>query len=136
MKATCIIEGQYALTRVQNWPAQMQLCGPTGGSTCSGNSYNPGIATLTPSKVTYNTTSNRYTAEYTFTIDDAWKGQPITHRYFLCLYKDANANVVQKSGASIDVVRAYCEREGCRHGCQRAASLAAYASLHLKVNCT
>ena len=105
VKATCIIEGQYALTAVQNWPAQMQLCGPNGGQPCSGNSYDPGAPTLTPSKVTYNSTNNRYTAEYTFTIDDAWKGQPITHRYFLCLYEDASANVVQKSGASIDVVR-------------------------------
>lgn len=32
-------------------------------------------------------------------------GQPITHRYFLCLYKDDAGKVTQKSGASIDVVR-------------------------------
>ncbi|EFN56046.1 hypothetical protein CHLNCDRAFT_145495 [Chlorella variabilis] len=101
VKATCIIEGQYALTAVQNWPAQMQLCGPNGGQPCSGNSYDPGAPTLTPSKVTYNSTNNRYTAEYTFTIDDAWKGQPITHRYFLCLYEDASANVVQNEGSFI-----------------------------------
>lgn len=49
VEATCIIEGQYALTGVQNWPAQMQLCGPTGGAECSGISYDSSEPLITPS---------------------------------------------------------------------------------------
>ncbi|PRW58476.1 hypothetical protein C2E21_2859 [Chlorella sorokiniana] len=103
VQATCIIEGQYALKDVQNWPAQLQLCGPTGGQECSGISYDAAQPVLIPTKVTENKTSDTYTATYTFEIPDAWKGQPITHRYFLCMYKDEQEKVVQKSGASIDV---------------------------------
>lgn len=62
-----------------------------------------GFALRAAAKVVYNKSTNAYTATYRFTIDEAWRGQPITHRYFLCLYKDAAGKVVQKSGASIDV---------------------------------
>lgn len=49
VEATCIIEGQHALTDVQNWPAQLQLCGPTGGKECSGISYDAADPVLIPS---------------------------------------------------------------------------------------
>lgn len=50
VQATCIIEGQYALTSVQNWPAQLQLCGPTGGQECSGISYDGTEPVIIPSE--------------------------------------------------------------------------------------
>ena len=50
VQATCIIEGQYALTNVQNWPAQIQLCGPTGGDECSVSAYDPAVGFLIPSE--------------------------------------------------------------------------------------
>ncbi len=50
VQATCTIKGQYALKSVQNWPAQMQLCGPTGGQLCSGIAYDAADPVIIPSK--------------------------------------------------------------------------------------
>ena len=50
VKAFCKIEGEHAVTSTPNWPAQVQLCGPTGGEECQGISYNASAPTLTPSK--------------------------------------------------------------------------------------
>ena len=49
-----------------------------------------------------------YQANYTFYVEPAWiSPQPITYRYFICLYQDAFGLVSQRSGASVDVVRGW-----------------------------
>ena len=46
-----------------------------------------------------------YTATYTFQVTPAWIApQPITYRYFACLYNNTNGAISQRSGASLDVV--------------------------------
>ena len=88
--ATCQVTALYAAVGQLNWPAQMQLCGsPPGSDSCVGVKYNASNPTLQPFSVTFDNTTNKYTAYYNLAVYPAWDSQqPITHRYFLCLYID------------------------------------------------
>ena len=91
--ATCKVGGLYAQLGVDNWPAQLQLCGsPPGNGTCQAVKYNASVGTIQPTTVTYSPARNLYTAYYNFTVTPAWDvTQLITHRYFICLYDDTSA---------------------------------------------
>ena len=102
--ATCQVAGKYAQTGPNNWPAQLLICGsPPGSSYCTRAAYNSSLPILLPNSVTYDGSS--YTASYAFQVSNAWIApQPITYRYFICLYDNSSGSVSQRSGASLDVV--------------------------------
>ncbi|KAL4426146.1 hypothetical protein ABPG77_007428 [Micractinium sp. CCAP 211/92] len=103
--ATCTVQGRYAQSGVENWPAQILACGsPPGSAMCLNTNYDPSVDLLQPVNVTYN--GSTYIATYQFNLNDALVTPPITYRYFICLYSDDQntpATISRRAGASVDV---------------------------------
>ncbi|KAL4443916.1 hypothetical protein ABPG75_011653 [Micractinium tetrahymenae] len=118
--ATCTVQGRYAQTGRDNWPAQILACGnPPGSDVCVNTDYDPNVPELQPGKpaflhllgtcsfvlsVVYD--GSKYIATYQFTLSNALLQPPITYRYFICLYNDDQTTPVtisRRAGASLDV---------------------------------
>ncbi|KAL4426142.1 hypothetical protein ABPG77_007424 [Micractinium sp. CCAP 211/92] len=87
--ATCTVQGRYAQSGRENWPAQILACGnPPGSDVCVNTDYDPNVAQLQPGEsadgrclqmnVVYD--GSRYVATYQFTLNNALLFPPITFR--------------------------------------------------------
>ena len=84
---------------LQNWPAQLQLC----GDTCNGIQYNASGSFYYPQSVVYNPSIQSTTAYYSFNLTGAWLGTALTNRDWICLYNDELGNITKRSEASLTV---------------------------------